>query len=288
MMRAALIVIVALSVACAPVDEPPAPITDCLGSAALCDRRLDEVTLAGAHNAMSSIDDGFLVPNQNVDFDAQLALGVRAFLVDTFEDDSGALLFCHSNCDLGSIPMGVFLAKLRLFLDAPGNRGEIVELLIEDYIEPAQFEGAMVASSLADRTYSHGEGAWPTLRQLVDDDTRIVVMSEHAAPPPDWYHDMYAHFVDTPFTFGSVAELQAEESCALNRGGDENALLLVNHWVADPLPGENIARDANAFDVLFERAQRCAAARGHARAHVVATDFVDVGDLIDVVAALNQ
>ena len=113
-------------------------------------------------------------------------------------------------------------------------------------------------------------------------------MSEHAAPPPDWYHDMYAHFVDTPFTFGSVAELQADESCALNRGADENALLLVNHWVADPLPGANIAAGANAFDVLLERAQRCAAARGHARAHVVATDFVDVGDLIDVVAALNE
>jgi hypothetical protein len=285
-----VIAFLGLAFACAPVDEPPAPIESCLGSAALCDKRLDEVTLAGAHNAMSSIDDGFLVPNQNVDVDAQLALGVRAFLVDTFADDEGALFFCHSNCDLGSIPMGVFLAKLRAFLDAPENRGEIVELLIEDYITPAQFESAMQSASLDTRTYAHATvgDEWPTLRALAEADTRIIVMSQNGAPPPPWYHAMYTHFVDTPFDFADVAALEADESCALNRGADENALLLVNHWAADPLPGEAIAAEANAFDVLLERAQRCAAARGHARAHVVATDFVDVGDLVDVVAALNE
>jgi hypothetical protein len=288
-MKLLAIILIVLGLGCAPVDETP-PINACLGSAALCDKRLDEVTLAGSHNAMSSVDDGFLVPNQNVDIAAQLALGVRAFLIDTYEDD-GAFFLCHSNCDLGAIPMGVFLGTLRAFLDAPENRGEIVELLVEDYITPTQFEGEMVDAALVSRTYAHPSPteAWPTLRTLVESDQRIIVMTQSGAPPPPWHQEMYAHFVDTPFDFDSVDALRAPDSCDLNRGSgdDGNALLLVNHWVADPLPGEAIAAETNTFDVLLERAERCATARDRARAHVVAVDFVDVGDLLDVVASLN-
>jgi hypothetical protein len=54
----------------------------CNGFAVLCDRRLDQVTFAGAHNAMSASADGFYFARQTGGLGAQLGRGVRAFLLD--------------------------------------------------------------------------------------------------------------------------------------------------------------------------------------------------------------
>jgi hypothetical protein len=54
----------------------------CNGFASLCDRRLDQVTFAGTHNAMSAGDDNFLFARQTGGMVAQLGRGVRAFLLD--------------------------------------------------------------------------------------------------------------------------------------------------------------------------------------------------------------
>ncbi len=56
----------------------------CNGSASLCDRRLDEVAFAGAHNAMSAATDpGWLFYEQGHGIPAQLDAGVRALLMKT-------------------------------------------------------------------------------------------------------------------------------------------------------------------------------------------------------------
>lgn len=56
----------------------------CNGFAALCDKRLDEVAFAGAHNAMSvSTDPGWLFFEQGRGIPAQLDSGIRALLVKT-------------------------------------------------------------------------------------------------------------------------------------------------------------------------------------------------------------
>ena len=56
----------------------------CNGAAALCELRLDEVALATSHNAMNDAEDGFLYPSQERSIEAQLADGVRGFLIDAF------------------------------------------------------------------------------------------------------------------------------------------------------------------------------------------------------------
>ena len=63
-----------------PTSEPLA----CTGSIAACDRRLDQVVLAGTHNSMNATDDGFLYPDQQQGIAAQLEAGVRLFLVDAW------------------------------------------------------------------------------------------------------------------------------------------------------------------------------------------------------------
>ena len=56
----------------------------CNGAAALCAFRLDEVSLATTHNAMSHAEDSFRYPNQERDIEAQLEDGVRGFLIDAY------------------------------------------------------------------------------------------------------------------------------------------------------------------------------------------------------------
>lgn len=58
-------------------------IRECNGHAELCDRALDEVTLAGTHNAMSAATNpNWLFAQQERDLEAQLEDGVHALMID--------------------------------------------------------------------------------------------------------------------------------------------------------------------------------------------------------------
>ncbi|MCC6437448.1 MAG: hypothetical protein IT196_20630 [Acidimicrobiales bacterium] len=66
----------------APAPRAAGPAT-CNGHAELCDRPVDQVTFAGSHNAMASVDAGFLFAQQRATISGQLDNGIRALLVDT-------------------------------------------------------------------------------------------------------------------------------------------------------------------------------------------------------------
>jgi hypothetical protein len=66
-----------------PPPEATAMVTACNGAAALCDRRLDQVVFAGAHNAMSNAEiPGWMFPHHHYAFPRQLADGIRALAID--------------------------------------------------------------------------------------------------------------------------------------------------------------------------------------------------------------
>jgi hypothetical protein len=66
----------------APAVAAAAPAR-CNGSAALCDRRLDQVVLAGTHNSYAAADQpGWYFPNQRRTIKRQLDDGIRALLLD--------------------------------------------------------------------------------------------------------------------------------------------------------------------------------------------------------------
>ncbi len=56
---------------------------ECNGAAVLCDRRLDEVVFATAHNAMSNVDmPNWMFPQQGGSITLQLQAGIRGLLID--------------------------------------------------------------------------------------------------------------------------------------------------------------------------------------------------------------
>ena len=50
----------------------------CNGHLLLCDRRLDDIAIAAAHNAMSSAEDGFVLANHSRGIIPQLEAGTGA------------------------------------------------------------------------------------------------------------------------------------------------------------------------------------------------------------------
>lgn len=88
----AVAIAVVLTLSRSPDVEEAAGITaatGCNGYEELCDRPLNEVAFATAHNAMSAADAQFTNPNQPRGMVAQLDAGIRGFLIDAYNGAVG-------------------------------------------------------------------------------------------------------------------------------------------------------------------------------------------------------
>jgi hypothetical protein len=265
--------------------ETGEPELVCNGHAELCDRPLDEVVFAGTHNSHSASEDGFgqFNANQVHGIPTQLADGIRLLLLDTYYAEDDSIVLCHGPCNLGSISHLETLQTIVDFLIA--NPGEVIAIIYQDDVAAADLALDYAATGADALTYAHPEGEpWPTLGELVEADTRLLVTAEQGSPPPAWHHHVWDLAWDTPYGPEDPADL----SCELNRGSPENDLFLLNHWVSNQLglPSVDGAQVVNAYDFLLARAQECEATWGHPT-NFVAVDFYDRGDLIAVVETLN-
>jgi hypothetical protein len=288
----------------------------CNGHPELCSRRYDRVVYAATHNSMSSPDVVRVWPEQDGDIGSQLDAGVRALLIDThhwtplLSDEQlttaepylppqvakpllatlgplrqarAGTFLCHNQCALGAIPLLDALRTLQEFLDE--NPDEVVTLIIQDAISPAETASAFGAAGLDTYLHEHESGApWPALGDLIDRGERLVVFAENERPPPAWYHQAFEHTQETPYRFPQPDDF----TCAHNRGDPEASLFLLNHWVSrqNAAPDRTTALGVNSHDVIVERARACQRERG-LMPNYIAVDFYNLGDLMGAVAALN-
>ena len=268
-------------VACAPEPAPTALIeTACNGHDALCDLPLDQVTFPGTHNSMSNFDAGWSLANQQHGLSRQLEDGIRAMMLDTHEWEGGQWL-CHGYCELGAQPLDEGLTELADFLGA--HPRELLMIIFEDGITVEETVAALDRTGLSDLTWTwEPDAPLPTLGELVDANTRLILGAEQQGPPPDWYHHAWDLFYDTPYSFEDASEF----SCDLNRGDPANSLFLVNHWLSVPLPTQEGAAEVNTAEILGARAAECEAQWGR-RINFLGVDFYEQGDLFEVADGLN-
>jgi hypothetical protein len=270
-----------------PGDGDGEPALACNGHVELCDRPYDEVVFAGTHNAHAATSEGFSAFNANHThgIPKQLADGVRVMLIDTYyaPGDPSTIVLCHGPCSLGSTPHLEVLDAMVEFLHA--NPGEILTLIYEDHVSAGDLALDYEQSGAVELVYVHEIGQpWPTLGELIEADTRLIVTAEQGSPPPAWHHNIWALGWDTPYGPQDPADL----SCALNRGSPDHDLFLVNHWVNNEvgLPSVAHAEIVNAYEFLLARALECQAMWDHAP-NFLAVDFYEQGDLFAVVDTLN-
>ena len=305
-------------------------VTACNGSAALCDRRVDQVVFATSHNAMGGADvPGWMFPNQDAGIGKQLADGVRGLLIDAhygvpagdrvkteLEDEKAAMAkyeavlgkegmeaalrirdriagkehgarevyMCHGFCELGALKLVPVLKDVHDFLVA--NPGEVLVIVIQDEgVAPQDIAHCFEQSGLIDFVYrGPAKPPWPTLRQMVETDQRVLVMAENDSKGVPWYHPAFEVLQETPYTFHDPSEFSNRP----NRGGTSGSLMLMNHWIeSTPSPKPSNAAIANSRDVLMKRLRAFKRERGR-WPNLVAVDFYGVGDLIPVVRELNE
>jgi hypothetical protein len=189
---------------------------------------------------------------------------------------------CHGFCELGATPLATMLEGVRDFLVQ--NPGEVVIFVIEDYVAPADIAAAFKESEL-ERFVYRGPVVppFPTLRQMIDSDQRLVVFGENDATGVPWYHPAFETIQETPYSFHRVEDF----SCRPNRGGTTAPLFQINHWIeTTPTPKPSNAAIVNAHDFLLARARQCQKERGKLP-NILAVDFALTGDVVEVAAELN-
>jgi len=193
-----------------------------------------------------------------------------------------AACLCHGFCELGAVPLLTMLEGVRDFLVE--NPGEVLVFVIEDYVTPADVEAAFRESGLERFVYRGGvTPPFPTLREMIDSDQRLVVFGENDTSGVPWYHPAFETIQETPYTFHTLQDF----SCRPNRGGSTAPLFQINHWIeTTPTPKPSNAAIVNAHDFLLARARQCQQERGKVP-NILAVDFALTGDVVAVAAELN-
>jgi hypothetical protein len=198
----------------------------------------------------------------------------------------GNLYLCHTLCELGATRFSAALKQVKQFLDEYPN--EIVVIFVQDATTPKDTAKAFLDAGLGRYLYTHErDNGWPGLRTMIRTQKRLFVLAEEkttGAPP--WYHQGFDLVQETPYTFTSLASLEAPASCRANRGTANSPLFQLNHWIERVNPSPSLARKVNAYDLLLARAERCRRARGLIP-NLVNVDFYDEGAAFQVVNVLN-
>jgi uncharacterized membrane protein HdeD (DUF308 family) len=198
------------------------------------------------------------------------------------------LYLCHTFCELGATPLDAALKEIHDFLVL--HPGQIVVVVNQDYVTPADFVQAVDGAGLARYVFTPPSGArWPTLRSMIDDGRRLLILGENDAGAAPWYQLAYRRLLqETPFSFSRPGQLaDTAASCQDNRGPADASLFLVNNWVTtDPTPRPSNAEQVNAYATLLARARACRRLRGQLP-NLIAVDFYRRGRLFQVVNTLN-
>ncbi len=208
------------------------------------------------------------------------AMRIRNRLVGG-EDGQRGVYFCHGFCELGAYDAGPTLVQVRDFLAA--NPGEVLILVLEDYLPATVTDSLFKATGLIDFVYAGPTRPWPTLGQMVATNQRVIVFVESGQKGVEWLHGTVGEIQETPYTFRKPEDF----GCRPNRGGTDGSLFLINHWIeTTPAPRASNAAIVNAYDFLLQRARDCQRERRHVP-NIISVDFYSVGDLIRVTNTLN-
>ncbi|MBZ5740720.1 hypothetical protein [Nocardioides mangrovi] len=190
---------------------------------------------------------------------------------------------CHAMCELGSTSWLQSLRDIRAWLE--DHPREVVTLFVQDEVTPADTARVIEDAGLDRYVYTPAaDGSWPTLGEMIDAGTRLVVLMENhgGGDRLPWLIQGFDVVQDTPFLFASPDDF----TCEPNRGDPDAPLFLVNHWIDQKRNVPQNAALVNARDVLLPRLRECEEERGQLPSFV-AVDYYDRGDLLDVVDELN-
>ena len=87
-------------------------------------------------------------------------------------------------CSLSATDFAETLREIRMFLET--HPDDVVVLIIEDIVTPADTEQSFQESGLDELVYTYEPGTgWSTLREMSESNQRVLVMAEDEGLPPE-------------------------------------------------------------------------------------------------------
>jgi hypothetical protein len=273
--------------------------TFCNGDPNLCDKRFNEVAFATTHNSYNAQKSGYVYPNQIETMLMQLRDGVRGFMIDlhtALGDD--AVFLCHGGhvdelfdyfCPGGKQPAAEALAPMREWLER--HQREVVTFILEvKGPSAAAVQQVFDDAGLGVMVYNPPDGAakWPTLGQMIASGRRVVLLKG----------GNHVRVRQTPWNYKSREEsgitvdenrVTCRSACTSliedGRVADNLDVDLMNHFITNPT-ARSFALQMNFDEVLSTRAERWRTDHGRIP-NFIAVDFYEIGNLFQVVDALN-
>jgi hypothetical protein len=256
----------------------------CNGSQNLCNKKYNEVAFLTTHNSFNTSADGFNFPNQNLTIQEQLELGVRGFMLDVYNLNGTSTVY-HAKKMLGTAPFASNLRDIKQFLD--DNPNEVVTIILECSVTANEIENDFKSAELIPSLYSHQGESWPTLKEMINNNTRLVLFTDKddAVADQSWYHYIWDHAVETHFTVHKPSDFNSK----FNRGDSANELFILNHFETKSLLGtgnKKAAKEVNTNPFFMNRVLNCYRETGKFP-NFITVDFVEIGDGMNVVNELN-
>ncbi len=271
----------------------------CQGQSRFCLRAYDNHTFAETHNSFSTVEDEvWMAVNHYTALQSQWDGGIRAFMIDIHhlsKEDTAKedVRFCHGDpdstlfhpCIYSEVDAFAWLSQLGSLMN--NSSGDVVTLLIENYVPGEHVEYLFNVSGMLERTWVHEVGEeWPALGDMVLAGKNLVVFWDYSDDERwPWLHHAWSHSWDTPYGEDDESEM----SCTVGRGSGESEAWHLNNWLsssfgfADPVRAESV----NEYEKLLARAIECWEVFDD-RPTFIAVDFWEDGEVVNVTRTLNE
>lgn len=269
------------------------------------DRPFDQYLWITTHNAANH---GSFLPNQSLDIAAQLQRGVRGLMLDIYERD-GQLVTCHAECAFHGrkAPLKEDLGSVSRYLD--DHPDAVVTLQLEDHYPRSAMETFVRDNATLfrhgfkpdDPRWAAKKGQWPTLRELIVADQRLLVLTQqaelsgtYAGGITTFLHDRavtaenYWSMGDTIFSHDTTCKPRwsnipldaADQPIGLPR------LFVMNHFHGVPLSAHSGVD--NRLDTVLERLDTACLSAARRMPNYLAIDFIEWGDMLEFAETYNN
>jgi len=216
---------------------------------------------------------------------------------------------------MGKVTMSGYMSRVKAWLDR--NPNEVIVIILEMYANKTETVEALNTSGIYDMLWELeytglvGKSiVWPTLRQMIDADKRILMMSNAEWTKRGAFPKIAFQFtvtLESPYALGEKVQMLnassggtgpmcGEDGDAGTRGlgsidatatDNANGVYILNHFLTRPLAARYLAKAVNYNPLLGDRVEECMR-RMRKLPNFISVDFVTVGDLIKVVDDLNK
>ncbi|KAG5926301.1 hypothetical protein E4U42_003448 [Claviceps africana] len=259
----------------------------CNGHHELCQKKYSDVTFIGSHN--SAFVGPTLTHNQFVSVTDQLKLGVR-FLQAQTHNKGGTIEMCHTYCwELDSGSLATYLREIAAWMNS--NPREVVTLLLTngDGIPVHEYDAVFESTGLKKHVFYPGgrrrisKTEWPTLGQLIDAKTRLVVFMDYFTDRSrvDYIINQFDHYWETPYGITD----KNFPTCRVDRplfGNPQRLMGIMNHMLNFKIgdivfPDQMDAQKTNSLDSITKQVYLCES-QGKPQPNVILLDYINVGE----------